>query len=615
MGADCGADSSTPGGTPGGNCVLTGDLGPCAQQAVFITADNVPFDLQGIVESLCQESQSKNNSIRSLGTAGSEMHNGSSDNTIRNDSVPMANRRRCLFSIAWGGLRTRRRFTTCPHNFRSSGTFGKENYAASGREACPTVIRCPIMDRRQFLALASAPVLAQTSSRLRGRGPREIAASPFGVGFETLDRKLFDDERVYPHLATLGAKWARVQTGWVRCETSRGVYDFAWLDRIVDRLRGMGVQPWFSVGFGHPLYTPGAERHMGVGWVPLNSDEARQGWQRFVERAAEHFRGRVRHWEIWNEPNGATFWRPSGKPDVKGYVELVRMTAPRIRRAIPDAVLVGGAFMRFPIGMEYFEQCMDAGLGTLVDRISYHGYRAQPEKNYLTDVRSFRAFLKRYNPRLEVWNGENGAPSVTNGVGGMSDLAWTEATQARWLLRRALTDFALEVELTSYFHAADMPDYGRITYGWPESKGDTTNSKGLIRGRDYTPKPSYYAYRNVCALFDADTNNADLLLRFDRGAPAFEEAALRQQTYTRAGRPVYVFWYPSDLQQAYAPRRARAMVWNGAAARMDNPVVVDLLTGEIRKPPKVRRFEGFWHFEEMPVEDYPLLITDASVVA
>jgi polysaccharide biosynthesis protein PslG len=475
------------------------------------------------------------------------------------------------------------------------------------------------MNRRDVLKLPAGMAMAagaplRAAELLRTRKALEIKSSPFSVGFETLDRQLFDDERVYPHLAALGAKWARVQTGWVRCEKTKGIYDFAWLDRIVDRLISIGVQPWFSVGFGNPLYTPGAEQHTGVGWVPLNSAEAREAWVRFVAKTAEHYRGRVRHWEIWNEPNGATFWRPSGKPDPAGYIELVRMTAPEIRKRIPDAVIVGGGFMRFTIGMAYYEQCFDAGLGNLVDRVSYHGYRAQPEKNYVQDVRFFRSWVKRYNPKLELWNGENGAPSMNNGVGGLSEFEWSEATQARWLLRRCLIDFGLGLELTSYFHASDMPDYGRRTYGWPESRGDTTNSKGLIRGRDYSPKPSFYAYRNLCALFDADTKPADLLIRFDRGTPDFEELAIWSSAFVRNGRPIYAFWYPSNLQQPYTPRRARIMVWNGNGPRIADPVQVDLLTGAITKP-KTRSFEGFLHFEEMPVEDYPVLLTDRSLVA
>ena len=88
---------------------------------------------------------------------------------------------------------------------------------------------------------------------LKPRRTADIAASPISIGFETLDRYHFDPKRTYPHLAELGAKWARVQTGWNRCEREKGVYDFGWLDAIVDDLLAIGVQPFFNLGFGNLL--------------------------------------------------------------------------------------------------------------------------------------------------------------------------------------------------------------------------------------------------------------------------------------------------------------------------------------------------------------------------
>ena len=90
----------------------------------------------------------------------------------------------------------------------------------------------PILRRIVLQLPAAAAALAQTPSigRLKTRTSKSIASSPLSIGFETLDRKMFDPERTYPHLADLGVKWARCQTGWARTETTRDQYDFAWLD-------------------------------------------------------------------------------------------------------------------------------------------------------------------------------------------------------------------------------------------------------------------------------------------------------------------------------------------------------------------------------------------------
>lgn len=81
----------------------------------------------------------------------------------------------------------------------------------------------------------------------------EIQNSPFSIGLEKLDRKVFAPNRTYDKLALLGAKRVRLQSGWMRTETKKGVYDFSWLDQIVDNLISRGLKPWVTMCYGNPL--------------------------------------------------------------------------------------------------------------------------------------------------------------------------------------------------------------------------------------------------------------------------------------------------------------------------------------------------------------------------
>lgn len=75
-----------------------------------------------------------------------------------------------------------------------------------------------------------------------------------GLGFEKLDRDLFDPAKAYPFLAGTGVSWIRLQSGWQRTERAKGVYDFAWLDAIVDSLLDLGLRPWMCLCYGNGLY-------------------------------------------------------------------------------------------------------------------------------------------------------------------------------------------------------------------------------------------------------------------------------------------------------------------------------------------------------------------------
>ena len=138
----------------------------------------------------------------------------------------------------------------------------------------------------------------------------EIEGSRLGLGFEKLDRGVFDPERAYDKVAAVGAKWARLQSGWARCERVEGKYDFTWLDEIVDNLLARKITPWLCLCYGNPVYTELAKPTFGaVGCIPTGSRRELAAWERYVRETVEHFRGRITHYEIWNEPDCFYAWR------------------------------------------------------------------------------------------------------------------------------------------------------------------------------------------------------------------------------------------------------------------------------------------------------------------
>ena len=72
--------------------------------------------------------------------------------------------------------------------------------------------------------------LLQKIGKIKQKHSSEIKTSKIGIGFEKLDRDIFDPENVYDYVAELGVKWARLQSGWQRTEREKGVYDFEWLE-------------------------------------------------------------------------------------------------------------------------------------------------------------------------------------------------------------------------------------------------------------------------------------------------------------------------------------------------------------------------------------------------
>ena len=485
------------------------------------------------------------------------------------------------------------------------------------------------LTRRGFVrtSLAAAGVTGLSGSPLRSATPdsadrnglaifgkvaprdsRSIEASPLSVGFETLDRKMFDPERTYSHLAKLGAKWARTHTGWCRTERTRGEYDFSWLDRVVDSLLRIGIQPWFCVGFGNRLYSPAAPDEFAVGWVPTGTPEGKAAWLKYVGQVAEHFRGRVKHFEIWNEPNAQSFWKPD-PPAPESYVELVKLTAPVIRQRIPDAVIVGGAVMG--MNTRFFEGCMEHGLGQYIDKASFHTYRFLPEKNYEADIQRWRSIVAKHRAGIELWHGEVGAASQPGGAGGRANYPWTEVRQAKWTLRRFLYDLRMKTELISYFHTADL-----VGYHHSDAPTGKTNYKGLLRGTDYTPKPAYFAFQCLCALFDSQTAQVELpmTLQLTENAEMVNADEIVTAGFTRNGKAMYVYWWPPGPEMERPDAHVTLTLSGRQDAQLTHPVLVDPLSATVYQLPIPKRRGAEWEIIGAPLADHPLIVTDRSVV-
>ena len=173
--------------------------------------------------------------------------------------------------------------------------------------------------------------------KLKTKKSDEIKSSNIGIGFECYDRDLYKPEKCYDLAAATGSKFTRVQTGWARTEKENGVYDFSWLDDMVDNLIKRGMVPWFNVGYGNPIYMPDAPNSTAVGCVPtLYGKECLDAWINFIKAMTEHFKDRISHYEIWNEPDISHFWHPTN-PSAKGLAELVQITGNAIRGIYPQA--------------------------------------------------------------------------------------------------------------------------------------------------------------------------------------------------------------------------------------------------------------------------------------
>ena len=458
--------------------------------------------------------------------------------------------------------------------------------------------------------------------RIKHKSAAEIADSRLSVGFECLDRDMFEPEKVYDKLAAIGIKWARCQTGWSKTEKQKGVYDFAWLDSVVDNLIKRGIKPWFNVGFGNPIYMGEMKNPTGVGYVPLYfGDECLQAWKNYIDALSKHFKGRVQYFEIWNESNIDDFWQPR-KADPKDYIELVKITGGIIRKNIPDAKI--GAVNAGPF-RRYTREFFRLGGGEFVDFYAIHPYCVIPEERHDIDTRAIRRVLAEFAPNrnISLWQGESGfGSSYPEGHYMRPATAGGEYMQAKWTLRRYTLDLSSGYGLSSIYQCVDL----KAGYQMGRGGKPLFAKYGLFENITYRPKKSVEILKNYTPIFDADTKPFALsaVLTTRRAVPEgvgvsrLVDSAKRVETFVRKGWPLYAFWLSEDMQVQMKPIKNTSFNYIGEM-EMGNPVLLDVMSGRVfqykKKDGKIygNPLSGYSLFG-VPLADYPLVITDFAAV-
>jgi hypothetical protein len=439
------------------------------------------------------------------------------------------------------------------------------------------------------------PGLKQVGT-IRPRSADEITGSNWTLGCETLDRDFADYQQYKEYLVPLGIKTIRLQGGWAKTEKVKGTYEFIWLDTIIDDARNRGLNILLETGYGNAVYPGGGGTDLSGGFP--TSEEALAAWDRWVEAMAKRYKGKVRDWAMWNEPDNNKQHTPE-----KIAAFNIR-TAETIKRVIPDARIAGLSLASS--SPKLLDNCLkalaDQGQVDLFHWFIYHGYEFNPDNSY-PKVEALKATLAKYSTKARMRQGENGCPSARATRFALSNHPWTEFSQAKWDLRRMLGDLGHDVE-SSVFTICDFNHTGR-----------EINRKGLLRA---TPdkkvekiKLAYYAVQNTVAVFD------DRLERVRK--PAVEvtypkSTACFVYRNKATSNHLVVLWDNSATPDDSFVTQPAQVVAKGLSIR--EPVWVDLVSGRIYEIPadRVTVTGQDTLFKDIPLYDAPVLIAGKAEI-
>jgi hypothetical protein len=275
--------------------------------------------------------------------------------------------------------------------------------------------------------------------------PAAHAARGMEVAVQDDGQFLSDDAAVrqaaFGHARALGASALRANVLWAKVVSQptshrapvTPTYDLARFDRLVDEAAAYGMRVQLTLSGPAPAWAAG-NRKVSV----VKPDAGRFG--QFAGTMAAHFRGRVRAFSIWNEPNWHGWLEPEKicrrvgrrrrcvKTSALRYRALYQAAYAAIDRADPRVpVWIGetspfaGRRQRATAPLAYLRQmtCVDRVLrgcsGTLrAQGYAHHPYafdrapaRGYPGRDNATlgSLERLRAALKRLRTRIRISNG------------------------------------------------------------------------------------------------------------------------------------------------------------------------------------------------------------------
>ena len=262
-------------------------------------------------------------------------------------------------------------------------------------------------------------------------------------------------------------------------ESGQGGYTFDKYDRIVRILEEKNIKILGLLGYN-------ASRE-DQKWNAA-PDEA--GYVQYAKAVVEHFRGSVKYWEIWNEPDSADYWQP--QDGLKRYAQLLKRVYPELKKTDPTCkIVLGGLSQYWSIHLRYLYK---ADAGGSFDIVNIHPFvdplLADPILVLEGNCRAVQKVMRDNGDISKpIWLTEIGCPGtskagVKNWWAGRNP---SEDEQAQWVQK-------------IYAHRGRYPGVQKIFWAFfRDTRGHFDSGVdyfGLVRA-DFSKKPAFDSYQRA----------------------------------------------------------------------------------------------------------------------
>jgi hypothetical protein len=280
--------------------------------------------------------------------------------------------------------------------------------------------------------------------------------------------------------ALCGAKVVRTGPEWGSIQPGKDVWDWGTLDRLVELYGDSGIEIQALLGFC-PKWAAPPEKQQSRDWLDWSRGAPDlDAFGRYAYQAARRYKGKIRYWEVWNEPDIGFF-----RGTLDEYLAMLATAHDSIEKASPKAkVLTGGfASMEHPsLKKDFHKQVVIQGK----DHFDVHAFHAHGGfDSYARTIDDKFLAMRESTGTRQPWYANETAVSSMEGA---------QKMQAETLYKKFLFSWSR----------------GAIGYNWYDLRNDGFDPRngehnyGLLTN-DFYPKAAYPVY-NALALYFKGTD-------------------------------------------------------------------------------------------------------------
>ena len=223
-------------------------------------------------------------------------------------------------------------------------------------------------------------------------------ASPAFFGLTVLDYKNVNPLLTFGTIRTWNA---HPTLDWAETNPAAGQYIFAPLNSYIATNISAGRQILYTFG-RTPRWASTAPDAVGPYGPGQCAPPIISAWDQYVAAVVTNAAGRIKYWELWNEPN-----QPASYCGDLASMVTMAQHAYRIIKSIDPSAMVLSPSASARSGATWLDSFIKAGGLHTFDIVAFHGYEGAQAESIIAIVDAYRSVMSRHHlSAMPLWDTE-----------------------------------------------------------------------------------------------------------------------------------------------------------------------------------------------------------------